>query len=58
MVRAGEPTVDRLVSGTYKHAVRRAAEMRAAADMLDELDVPNAMAAASRDLLERLAAEK
>ncbi|MBE1530861.1 DUF1932 domain-containing protein [Actinomadura algeriensis] len=58
LVRAGEPTVDRLVGGTYKHAVRRAAEMGAAADMLDELGVPNAMAAASRDLLERLAAEK
>lgn len=58
LVRAGEPTVDRLVDGTYRHAVRRAAEMRAAADMLDELGVPNAMAAASRDLLERLAAER
>ncbi|WP_026400978.1 DUF1932 domain-containing protein [Actinomadura rifamycini] len=58
LVRAGEPTVDRLVDGTHRHAVRRAAEMRAAADMLDELGVPNAMAAASRDLLERLAAAR
>ncbi|QFG24448.1 DUF1932 domain-containing protein [Actinomadura sp. WMMB 499] len=58
LVRAGESTVDRLVEGTHKHAVRRAHEMRAAADMLDELDVPNVMAAASRDLLDRLAAEK
>ncbi|MFA1544776.1 NAD(P)-dependent oxidoreductase [Actinomadura chokoriensis] len=54
LVAAGEHTVDRLVSGTYKHAVRRAAEMEAAATMLDELDVPPAMAAASRDLLRRL----
>ncbi|WP_033331909.1 NAD(P)-dependent oxidoreductase [Actinomadura welshii] len=51
---AGEHTVDRLVDGTYKHAVRRAAEMEAAATMLDELDVPPTMAAASRDLLRRL----
>lgn len=54
LVAAGEHTVDRLVGGTYKHAVRRAAEMEAAATMLEELDVPPAMAAASRDLLRRL----
>ncbi|WP_372507181.1 DUF1932 domain-containing protein [Actinomadura madurae] len=54
MSAAGEHTVDRLVDGTYKHAVRRAAEMEAAATMLDELDVPPTMAAASRDLLRRL----
>ncbi|WP_433467686.1 DUF1932 domain-containing protein [Spirillospora sp. CA-128828] len=54
LAAAGEHTVDRLVGGTYKHAVRRAAEMEAAATMLDELDVPPAMAAASRDLLRRL----
>ncbi|MDL4817454.1 NAD(P)-dependent oxidoreductase [Actinomadura opuntiae] len=54
LVAAGEPTVDRLVDGTHKHAVRRAAEMAAAADMLTELDVPPTMAAASRDLLRRL----
>ncbi|MFD0688180.1 DUF1932 domain-containing protein [Actinomadura fibrosa] len=56
LVSAGESTVDRLVEGTHRHAVRRAAEMAAAATMLDELDVPPAMAAASRDLLTRLAA--
>lgn len=55
LVAAGEPTVDRLVAGTHRHAVRRAAEMAAAADMLVELDVPPTMAAASRDLLRRLA---
>ncbi|MFB4295248.1 DUF1932 domain-containing protein [Actinomadura sp. NTSP31] len=54
LVAAGEPTVDRLVTGTHKHAVRRAAEMDAAAAMLAELDVPPTMAAASRDLLQRL----
>jgi 3-hydroxyisobutyrate dehydrogenase-like beta-hydroxyacid dehydrogenase len=54
---ADESTVDRLVSGTYRHAVRRAAEMDAAADMLTELEVPPLIAAASRDLLERLSAD-
>jgi 3-hydroxyisobutyrate dehydrogenase-like beta-hydroxyacid dehydrogenase len=53
---AGGATVDRLVEGTHLHAVRRAAEMAAAADMLAELDVPPLIAGASRDLLERLAA--
>jgi 3-hydroxyisobutyrate dehydrogenase-like beta-hydroxyacid dehydrogenase len=53
---AGEATVDRLVSGTYRHSVRRAAEMAAAADMLTELGVPPLMAGASRDLLHRLGA--
>ncbi|TDD92139.1 NAD(P)-dependent oxidoreductase [Actinomadura darangshiensis] len=54
LTAAGAHTVDRLVDGTRKHAVRRAAEMDAAATMLEELDVPPTMAAASRDLLRRL----
>lgn len=53
---ADASTVDRLVDGTHRHAVRRAAEMSAAADMLTELEVPPHVAAASRDLLARLAA--
>lgn len=56
LTSADESTVDRLVAGTYRHAVRRAAEMGAAADMLTELDIPPLIAAASRDLLNRLAA--
>jgi 3-hydroxyisobutyrate dehydrogenase-like beta-hydroxyacid dehydrogenase len=48
-------TVGRIVDGTRKHAVRRAAEMEAAADMLAELGVPPLMASASRALHERLA---
>ena len=55
LTAADEHTVDRLITGTRKHAVRRAAEMEAAAAMLVELDVPPAIAAASRDLLRRLA---
>jgi 3-hydroxyisobutyrate dehydrogenase-like beta-hydroxyacid dehydrogenase len=53
--RADESTVDRLVNGTRKHAVRRADEMAAATAMLTELGVEPAIAAASRDLLTRLA---
>lgn len=53
--RADESTVDRLVSGTHRHAVRRADEMAAATEMLVELGVEPAIAAASRDLLSRLA---
>ncbi|TDC56029.1 NAD(P)-dependent oxidoreductase [Actinomadura sp. KC345] len=54
LTAAGDATVERLVTGTYKHAARRAAEMEAAATMLEELNVPPTMAAASRDLLTHL----
>jgi 3-hydroxyisobutyrate dehydrogenase-like beta-hydroxyacid dehydrogenase len=46
--------LDRITRGTRQHAVRRAAEMEAAASMLAELGVPPLMAGASRDLHERL----
>jgi 3-hydroxyisobutyrate dehydrogenase-like beta-hydroxyacid dehydrogenase len=52
---ADAATVDRLVEGTYRHAVRRADEMSAATEMLRELGVDPAVAAASRALLTRLA---
>ncbi|ASR35876.1 6-phosphogluconate dehydrogenase [Prauserella marina] len=55
---ADESTVDRLVSGTRQHAVRRAAEMSAATDMLGELGVDPAVTRASRDLLARLAGSR
>jgi 3-hydroxyisobutyrate dehydrogenase-like beta-hydroxyacid dehydrogenase len=55
LTAADASTLDRLVSGTHRHAVRRTAEMTAAADMLTELGVEPAVAAASRDLLARLA---
>jgi 3-hydroxyisobutyrate dehydrogenase-like beta-hydroxyacid dehydrogenase len=48
-------SVDRITDGTRRHAVRRTAEMAAAADMLTELGVPPLMAEASRALHERLA---
>jgi hypothetical protein len=46
--------VDRITDGTRRHAVRRTAEMEAAAEMLTELGVPPLMAEASRALHERL----
>lgn len=55
---ADSSTVDRLVGGTHRHAVRRQAEMAAAADMLTELGVPPAVTGASRDLLARLAGSR
>ena len=56
LAAADAAIVDRITDGTHKHAVRRAAEMAAAADMLTELGVPPLMADASRALHERLAA--
>ena len=49
-----ERTIDRLVDGTHKHARRRADEMTAAAEQLDELGVPPRIAGAARDLLVEL----
>jgi 3-hydroxyisobutyrate dehydrogenase-like beta-hydroxyacid dehydrogenase len=51
-------TLDRLVSGSHTHAVRRREEMAAAADLLDELGVPPRIAAASRDWLADLAGRR
>jgi 3-hydroxyisobutyrate dehydrogenase-like beta-hydroxyacid dehydrogenase len=47
-------TVDRLVEGTYTHARRRADEMAAATEQLEELGVPARTARAARDLLVEL----
>lgn len=54
LTRADRTTVDRLVNGTRRHALRRADEMAAATEMLTELGVEPAIASASRDLLDRL----
>lgn len=53
--RAGAGTVDRLVEGSHRHAVRRMAEMTAAAEMLADLGVAPLVSGASRDVLARLA---
>ena len=57
LAAAEAATVDRITDGTRRHAVRRTAEMEAAAEMLTELGVPPLMAEASRALHERLADE-
>jgi 3-hydroxyisobutyrate dehydrogenase-like beta-hydroxyacid dehydrogenase len=56
LAKADAATVDRIVTGTRQHAVRRGAEMAAAAQMLTGLGVQPIMADASRALHERLAA--
>jgi 3-hydroxyisobutyrate dehydrogenase-like beta-hydroxyacid dehydrogenase len=50
-------TVDRLEQGSIRHARRRAHEMTAAGDLLDELGVPPRVARASQAWLEQLTAE-
>lgn len=56
-VEAGEGTLDRLIDGTAKHAVRRAHEMRDAEAMLRELGTPTTMVTATAESLERIAGE-
>lgn len=55
LTAASASTVDRLVDGSHKHAVRRTAEMAAAAEMLGELGVRADVAGAARDQLAHLA---
>ncbi|MEU8637776.1 DUF1932 domain-containing protein [Amycolatopsis sp. NPDC048633] len=55
LTAAGAATVDRLVDGSIKHAVRRTSEMAAATEMLGELGVRADVAAAARDQLAHLA---
>ncbi|WP_067674258.1 NAD(P)-dependent oxidoreductase [Nocardia miyunensis] len=50
-----EDTLDRLISGTYAHAARRADEMTAAAGQLTELGVTPRIATAARDALQDIA---
>jgi 3-hydroxyisobutyrate dehydrogenase-like beta-hydroxyacid dehydrogenase len=58
LAKADGATLDRIVTGTQQHAVRRGAEMEAAAEMLAELGVQPLMADASRALHERLGITK
>ncbi len=51
LTRADESTVDRLVEGSRRHAVRRVHEMEAAAQLLDDLGVPARVSRATRDWL-------
>jgi 3-hydroxyisobutyrate dehydrogenase-like beta-hydroxyacid dehydrogenase len=55
LAAADASTVERIVAGTRRHAVRRGHEMAAAAEMLTDLGVEPIMADASRALHQRLA---
>jgi 3-hydroxyisobutyrate dehydrogenase-like beta-hydroxyacid dehydrogenase len=55
LAAADASILDRIVTGTSRHARRRGAEMEAAAEMLTELGVDPIMADASRRLHEHLA---
>jgi 3-hydroxyisobutyrate dehydrogenase-like beta-hydroxyacid dehydrogenase len=57
-VEADASTLDRIVDGTEKHAVRRGHEMRDAEAMLRELGTPTTMVTATAESLERIASEK
>ena len=52
--RSGSGTLDRIVDGSHRHALRRRDEMAAAADLLDDLGVPNRVTPAARDWLAAL----
>jgi hypothetical protein len=58
LAKADSSTVEHIVTGTRRHAVRHGAEMEAAAAMLTEFGVSPLMADASRALHERIAAEQ
>jgi len=51
----GQATIDRFLTGTAKHAVRRAAEMRSTSGYLEDLGVPREMTNASASAMERMA---
>jgi 3-hydroxyisobutyrate dehydrogenase-like beta-hydroxyacid dehydrogenase len=53
-----EALLERLVSGSSRHAVRRIDEMQAAAELLEELGVEPRVAEAARGWLEQLADEE
>src|SRR6185437_10983011 len=54
LVISDERTLERLETGTVRHALRRSHEMAAATELLEELGVPPRIAAASRDWLVEL----
>jgi 3-hydroxyisobutyrate dehydrogenase-like beta-hydroxyacid dehydrogenase len=58
LVRSNAGTLDRLVDGSRKHAVRRREEMAAATELLSDLGIPPRIAPAARDVLEALARQQ
>ncbi|HEY0537681.1 MAG TPA: DUF1932 domain-containing protein [Actinoallomurus sp.] len=57
LAAADEAFAERLETGSHRHATRRAEEMRAATELLTELDVPPRISEASRAWLVQLAGE-
>jgi 3-hydroxyisobutyrate dehydrogenase-like beta-hydroxyacid dehydrogenase len=53
LVASDASTVDRMETGSYKHALRRSHEMAAAADLLGELGIPPRVTEASQLWLEQ-----
>jgi 3-hydroxyisobutyrate dehydrogenase-like beta-hydroxyacid dehydrogenase len=58
LTEADDRLLRRLVEGSRRHAVRRSEEMAAAVAMLDELEVPPRIAAATEEWLRSLAGEE
>ena len=58
LAEANAATLERIVDGTRKHALRRAHEMADAAALLDGLGVPSTIARATATTLERIVAEQ
>lgn len=58
LVRSNADTLDRLVDGSRRHAVRRREEMAAATELLTDLGIPPRIAPAARDVLEALARQQ
>ncbi|GLX99812.1 NAD(P)-dependent oxidoreductase [Actinoplanes sp. NBRC 101535] len=54
LIRSDAATLDRLVDGSRKHAVRRREEMAAAAELLTDLGLEPRIATAARDVLDDL----
>ncbi len=54
---ADDTLLDRIVEGTQKHAKRRAHEMRDAASLLDDLNLPATITRATAESLERRASD-
>ncbi|BEL08163.1 hypothetical protein Q0Z83_063540 [Actinoplanes sichuanensis] len=57
LIRSNADTLDRLVDGSRKHAVRRREEMAAATELLTDLGVHPRIAPATRDVLQALISE-
>ena len=54
MTSFGPETIERMIYGVHKHAHRRAQEMTAAVEQLDDLGIESRMAAGARDFLRDL----